>query len=263
MSLSIFSNARISWPLSSHTQTNYVFLFSHMRSYSSLLAHILGSSPEIDGYGEAHVHYRDVRSFGSLKRRVKRSIGHEPRGKWQLDKILHNCIQPPDLLLNKVQMRSIIFIRKPEATLRSMLTSAIVLNADARSRDPQFACDYYVSRLHRLRFDGERLGKDALYFQSETFIHSPQSFLGALGQWLELETPLDTQYQVQSRTGELGFGDPSPNIRKGKVLGPEASTILSDVVIPPVVLKEAEAAYNRCHDTLQRCCETISNQALQ
>lgn len=234
-----------------------------MRSYSSLLAHILGSSTEIDGYGETHVHYHDITSFASLRRRVKKSIGHDPQGKWLLDKILHNPIQPPDLLLNRAQIRTIIFIRRPESTLRSLLTSAIEVNGDARSHDPQFVCDYYVSRLHRLRIDGERLGKDALYFESELFINSPQQFLSALGECLKLEAPLTMNYQVQSRSGQLGFGDSSPNIRAGTILGPEASTILPDIRIPPMILREAEAAYERCSCTLRRHCQLIHGGTFQ
>src|SRR5262245_13075611 len=35
-----------------------LFVLSHMRSYSSLLSHVLGSHPEIDGYCETHLRYR-------------------------------------------------------------------------------------------------------------------------------------------------------------------------------------------------------------
>jgi hypothetical protein len=32
----------------------YIFVGSHMRSFSSLLCHVLGSHREIDGYAETH-----------------------------------------------------------------------------------------------------------------------------------------------------------------------------------------------------------------
>jgi hypothetical protein len=35
-----------------------LFVLGHMRSYSSLLCHILGSHPQIDGYCETHIKYR-------------------------------------------------------------------------------------------------------------------------------------------------------------------------------------------------------------
>ena len=48
------------------SQTNYLFLLSHMRSYSSLMSHLLGSSPQIDGYGEMHLRYRTRLSLLAL-----------------------------------------------------------------------------------------------------------------------------------------------------------------------------------------------------
>ena len=44
----------------------HILLISHQRSHSTLLAHILGSHPEIDGYSELHQHYLspvDLRSM--------------------------------------------------------------------------------------------------------------------------------------------------------------------------------------------------------
>jgi len=261
MSIPLLQNALLSWQSLTHTQSHYLFLLSHMRSYSTLLAHILGSSPEIDGYGETHVKYRNSLALQSLKHRVAQSIGHPPRGKWILDKILHNYVQSPDRLLNRETLRTVIFIRRPEPTLRSILVNDVYANEQRRIKNPQAACDYYVSRLHRLRLDGERLGKEALYFQSEHFMNAPQQLLSALGHWLHLDTPLDTHYQVRSRTGEIGFGDPSPNIKQGRILGPEASTIRTEIVIPSLVLKEADAAYERCHETLMRHCECVSDNS--
>jgi LPS sulfotransferase NodH len=36
----------------------FVHILSHMRSGSTLLAHLLASHPEIIGYGETHIRYR-------------------------------------------------------------------------------------------------------------------------------------------------------------------------------------------------------------
>ena len=37
-----------------------IFLLSHMRAFSSLAGHILGSHPAINGYFEMHISYDDV-----------------------------------------------------------------------------------------------------------------------------------------------------------------------------------------------------------
>jgi len=37
-----------------------VFLLSHMRAFTSLAGHILGSYPQINGYYEMHLSYEDA-----------------------------------------------------------------------------------------------------------------------------------------------------------------------------------------------------------
>ena len=51
----------------------YLFVVGHMRSYSSLLAHILGSHPRIVGYAEMHQKYRNVLDLLELTRKVERT----------------------------------------------------------------------------------------------------------------------------------------------------------------------------------------------
>lgn len=231
-----------------------------MRSYSSVLAHVLGNSPEIDGYGETHLQYRDKHDLCRLRKKVAHSTGVIPRGRWLLDKVLQNNILLPDDMIVKGNMRAIIFLRSPESTIRSIVTML-----RARKRDPSFpvpspdwACDYYVSRLHRLRMDGERLGKYGIYFDAEALIHHTHGILDSLSNWLELKLPLTPSYQVSLRTGEFGFGDPSSNIYAGRILNSTVSTIARDIYIPKSTLLEAEAAYQRCRDSLLKHCQVDS-----
>lgn len=238
------------------TPQHYLFLLSHMRSYSSLLAHLLGSSPEIDGCGESHVRYKRAIDLWRLRREVQRTIGTPASGRFLLDKILHNHIRSPDKLIAPEQVRAVIFLRQPEATLRSIVTLARIQCPNDDIANPQFACDYYVSRLHRLRADGLRLGQRALYFDAECLNRSPQPLLDKLTRWLQLDTPLSSEYQLSRRTGENLFGDPLPNIRAGRILDPSSSTIANDVQIPAMLLQEAEAAYSRCRSALLDHCET-------
>lgn len=232
----------------------YLFLLSHMRSYSSLLSHVLGSSPDVDGYCEMHVRYRNKLDFMRLRYRIQRSTGKRLHGRWLLDKILHNYIRPPDRLLDKAQARAIVFVRKPEAAMRSILTLAQSNEQDRLTHTPQTVCDYYVSRLHRLRVDGERLGERALYFDAETLIDSPAEILGQLGSWLKLSEPLSPHYKLFPDSGRVLFGDPSANIRSGYILDSSASTIAEDIQIPTAILLEAKAAYQRCRAVLLKNC---------
>jgi hypothetical protein len=49
----------------------HLFLLGHMRSYSSVLSHILGSHPQIDGYCETHIKYRTRLDLWRLHHRVR------------------------------------------------------------------------------------------------------------------------------------------------------------------------------------------------
>src|SRR5882724_3059676 len=124
----------------------YLLLLSHMRSYSSVLAHVLGSSHEIEGYGETHVRYRNVFDLWRLRRSIKRSTGQPLRGEWLLDKVLHNAVRPVDRFVGRDRVRSLIFLRRPERTLQSLLALARRKGSGASFNDPQVCCDYYVSR---------------------------------------------------------------------------------------------------------------------
>ena len=53
----------------------YLFVLGHMRSYSSLLCHILGSHPQINGYCETHVKYRSRFDLLRLRSRVVKLTG--------------------------------------------------------------------------------------------------------------------------------------------------------------------------------------------
>jgi hypothetical protein len=236
---------------------HYVFLLSHMRSYSSLLSHLLGSSPEVDGYGETMVKYKRRSDLWRLNRQVRRSIGSRPSGRYLLDKILHNFIRAPYRIVPMERVHAIMFVRRPEPVIRSILTLGIAQHTPVEQNNPQYVCDYYVSRLHRLRQDSEALGKRALYFDAEWLVENPLRVLDGIAQWLQLERPLSSDYQVRSRTGEIGFGDPLHNIHAGKILDASHSTVDDGITLPPSVLTEAEAAYQRCRESLLRNCSQL------
>jgi hypothetical protein len=234
-----------------------LLLLSHMRSYSSLLAHLLGSSPEVDGYGETLLRYRSRLDLLRLRHRIRRATGQPLRGRWLLDKVLHNHVRAPDRWLPPDRVRALIFVRQPVPTLLSMLTLARAQSDRHFDNHPQRCCDYYVSRLHRLREDAERLGESALVFDAEMLVTRPQALLSQVSGWLGLEQPLSPVYSIGRRTGEVGFGDPSVNIRSGRVLQRSASTVREDWVLPNAVLDEAQAAYSRCRTALRAHCHSL------
>ncbi len=234
----------------------YLVLLSHMRSHSSVLAHVLGSSPSIQGSGETQLRFRNLLDLWRLRRSIRESTGQPLRGPWLLDKVLHNEIRPIDRFVGQERMRVLIFLRHPDKVLPSQLNLARERGPDAGMADPHACCDYYVKRLHRLREDGQRYGRRAMYFDAEVLIQQPQRLLTALAQWLELPEALSTEYRLVPRSGTEGYGDWLPNIRAGRVLGEESSTTAHwPIPVEPSVLAEARGAYERCRTALMRSCE--------
>ena len=72
----------------------YLFVLSHMRSFSSLLCHILGSHPEIAGYAEAHQAYAGRADLLQLTRKVESTLEGAVAGRYVLDK-RHPTVPPP------------------------------------------------------------------------------------------------------------------------------------------------------------------------
>src|SRR5262245_8745309 len=95
-----------------------LFVLSHMRSYSSLLSHVLGSHPEIDGYCETHLRYRWGLDLWHLRRKVQRLTGEPLRGRYVLDKILHDYPIARGILASQ-HTRAVFLLREPADVIQS------------------------------------------------------------------------------------------------------------------------------------------------
>src|SRR5262245_63080843 len=94
-----------------------LFLMSLIRSYSSLLSHVLGSHPEIDGYCETHLRYHFPFDVMRLRRRVRKLTGEPLGGRYVLDKILHNYAMSPSILESR-RTRAVFLLRQPEEVVQ-------------------------------------------------------------------------------------------------------------------------------------------------
>lgn len=235
----------------------YLVLLSHMRSYSSVLAHMLGSAPEVEGCGETHVRYRNVFDLWRLRRRIRAGTGQPLRGHWLLDKVVHNETRPVDRFVGLERMRVLIFLRRPELAIASLMHLTRCQEPGSPFVQAQACADYYVTRLHRLRADGERYGRHAMYFDAETVVERPQELLAAIGDWIGLARPPATEYRLAPGTSAYGFGDPLPNLRSGRLLDAAHSTVAKPPPVDRLALAEAQAAYERCRTALMRSCRVV------
>lgn len=241
--------------LARHTG-RYLFVVSHMRSFSSLLCHILGSHPEISGYGEAQLSYFSRLDLQRLARRVQQITGNPTLGRYVLDKILHNHREIAPGVLDRPEIKVLFLLRNAEDTLRSILNMSHARGHLGKFSDPARVLDYYVTRLRQLEDYCAHLGGNALFLESERLLGDTERVLVELSRWLELGESLKADYHTFRFSGEAGYGDPSPTILAGKVVRNDEARHQHYVPIPisDDLLQQGLAAHASCREALTKRC---------
>jgi len=233
---------------------NALFVLGHMRCYSSLLCHILGSHPEIDGYCETHIKYRWRPDLLRLRRRVARLTGEPLRGRYVLDKMLHNYPLAPSIV-SRGTTRALVLLRRPPAALLSVVSLGREHIDVGWYQDLERVTGYYESRLARLAMLARALGRRALFVEAESLLTHPERVLARIASFLELSSPLATRYRSFAHTGEPGYGDPSALLLAGEVQAaappPHAR---GDCELPREYALRAERAYAACRAQLLASC---------
>jgi hypothetical protein len=222
----------------------YILLMSHMRSFSTLLAHILGSHPEIDGYTELHQHYESPLDLRAMTRRIETHTGTRRRGRYAFDKLLHNVGIVDPGILRRDDVKVVFLLRNARDTLPSILRASIVEDKVAPVGTPGAATFYYVTRLEQLDRYSKLLGARAAFVEAERLIADTDAVLAELTRYLGLATPLSPAYNRFKHTGERVMGDPGKNILAGRVLHDhEREPGGGEVEIPDDKIAEAAAAH--------------------
>ena len=189
-----------------------IFVFAHMRSFSTLLSHQIGSNPDVSGYLEAHQNYRSRLDLIELADKVDRAGANSPKDRYLLDKILHPLIVK-DAILQRGDLKAILMVREPLATIRSILNIRAGGISDAAE-----AADHYVSRLKQLREILDRRSGRVLFIEAEALIENSATTLAMITDYLGLAFPLTEKYEQFPMTGKSKFGDPSEWINKGSIV---------------------------------------------
>jgi hypothetical protein len=214
-----------------------------MRSYSSLLCHILGSHPEIDGYCETHIKYRSYFDLLRLRRRVVKLTGEPLRGRYVLDKVLHDYPLARSILRSR-SARAIVLLRKPKATIRSIMNMGLRYSDIAWYRDLDAVAGYYETRLHSLVHLADQMDGRIVLLEAEGLLTDTLDVLGRVVSFLGLREPLQSSYRRFAHTGEAGYGDPSPTLAKGEVT--QEREMQAQIIIPEPVVARLEEAYRVC-----------------
>ncbi len=231
-----------------------VLLFAHMRSGSTLLHHLLISHPEIIGCGERNQDFADSRDLDRLKLDV-----HWPRRqffrfhRFVTDQINHDHLLKSEALLNHPNVHPIFLIRKPQASVASMVH---VLGRYHGTTVEQ-ATAYYADRLKVLtRYAGQIQDPSRAFFLSHSdLVQHAGATLGGLQSFLGLSTRLSEEYRIFDFTGSRG--DPSPVIMSGRILhqNPE-----HHIDLDPKVLEHLDELYENCRLAMRSACSSIRDE---
>jgi hypothetical protein len=193
-----------------------IILLSHMRANTSLLGHVLGSNPQIEGYYELHIGYYSWKSF--IRQKLKYFSEHSPKknATYMFDKVLHNeHYVNPDVFSSDDIV--IIMVRDPISTIKSIQKLFLKVDPSHENTNPENARAYYISRLEQLINLAKKLQGQYYFLNADDLTQSPDSILDFLTKKLELKTPLSKKYNLFKNTGVKGTGDSSENMVKGEI----------------------------------------------
>lgn len=221
-----------------------IFLLSHMRAFTSLAGHILGSHPQINGYYEMHISYEGPSALDRQLDGFQEGDALKANSRYLFDKLLHNdyTLKPEQLGLS--DMKILIALLEPERTIKSIVDLFGRKAVDDLYASPVEAANYYVARVQALADFSRTANRPYYYFDAELFQRAPEQLLAKLSDWLELDSPLSERYQIFSHTGKARKGDSSERIYSGTI--DRTPSDYSHVAIPEEVLRRAREVYREC-----------------
>jgi hypothetical protein len=221
-----------------------IFLLSHMRAFTSLAGHILGSHPEINGYYEMHISYEDASALDRQLEMFQEGDVLKENSLYLFDKLLHNdyVLKPEQLGLANIKI--LISLLEPEHTIKSIVNLFAQKEIEDLYASPLEAANYYITRIQAIADFSRTTSQNYYYFDAELLQRAPESLLPRLSEWLELDSPLSERYQIFSHTGKARKGDSSKRIHSGSI--DRTPVDYSHVSIPEDVLRAAREVYREC-----------------
>ena len=238
-----------------------IFLLSHMRAYTSLAGHILGSHPQINGYYEMHLGYADASALDRQLAAYLESDVLKPGSRYLFDKLLHNDYALAPDRLGLADMKILVSLRHAEPTIKSIVHLYRQKDGGDLFDSPEKAARYYIERVRALadfaRVNFAMANPGYFYFDAELWQRAPEQLLPRLTAWLELDPPLSEQYQTFSHTGKPLKGDSSPRIHRGSI--DKAGSDYAHIAVPDAVLAEAGEVYRECRrQIIERAADSLS-----
>lgn len=221
-----------------------IFLLSHMRAFTTLAGHILGSHPEINGYYEMHISYEDASALDKQREVFLESDVLKENSRYLFDKLLHNdySFRPDQFGLANIKI--LISLLEPAHTIKSIVNLFAQKEVEDLYASPVEAANYYIARVQALADFSRAANQSYYYFDAELLQRAPEQLLPRLSDWLELDSPLSERYQIFNQTGKARKGDSSARIHSGVI--DRTPVDYSHIAIPEEVLRKAREAYREC-----------------
>ncbi|OZA28166.1 MAG: hypothetical protein B7X91_06115 [Hydrogenophilales bacterium 17-64-11] len=225
-----------------------IFLLSHMRAYTSLAGHILGSHPRINGYYEMHLGYEEAAALDRQLEAFRHDEALKPGSRYLFDKLLHNDYALKPERLGLADIKILLALAEPAHTIRSIVHLFRQKPDPDLYASPVAAANYYIERVRALAEFCRTTDWPYSYFDAELLQRVPERLLPRLTAWLELDSPLSERYEVFSQTGKARRGDTSERVRSGRI--DRGRSDYSEVAIPEDALKAAAEAYRECREEI-------------
>lgn len=234
-----------------------IFLLSHMRAFTSLAGHILGSHPEINGYYEMHISYEDASALDKQLDVFLESDALKENSRYLFDKLLHNDYLLKPEQFGHANIKILISLLEPEHTIKSIVNLFAQKEIEDLYASPVEAANYYIARVQALADFSRTASRPYYYFDAELFQRAPEILLPRLSDWLELDSPLSERYQIFSHTGKARKGDSSERIHSGTI--DRTPVDYSHIAIPEDVLRAAREVYQECRrQIIENAVDSVS-----
>ncbi len=238
----------------------HIFLLSHMRAYTSLFGHIMGSNPKICGYYEMHIGYHSWKSLIRQKLLYFRHEDAKPAFSYMFDKVLHNEHNMALNVLNRPRTKTIFCLRRPQEVIPSILKLYHGIDSSHDYNSESFTTEYYIQRLTTLERLAACMDQPFFYFDAESIKHDSDKCLSKLSDWLQLDARLSPNYKVQRNTAKARYGDSSERIGTGNIAHDRSG--YSDFEHNVELLKKATLVHDRVRATLieKSACNCVTQR---
>ena len=151
-------------------------------------------------------------------------------------------------MFNPAGLKLLVSLLEPDKSVRSIVDLFQQKGTEAPYASPLEAANYYVERIRALAEFCRTTDQPYYFYDAELFQEAPDSLLGKLTYWLELDSPLTGRYQLFSQTGKPGKGDSSRYIHSGKIV--KSRDDYAHIKVPDHVLNRVRETYRVCRSSI-------------